>query len=616
MRRFTILSIAAAFCFAAQVRALPPDVLWTQTFGGNSFETCSSVQQTADGGFILGGGTESFGAGDRDFYLVKTDASGVQQWAQTYGGTEGEYGRSVQQTNDGGYIFAGYTYSYGAGLSDVYVIKTDDQGVLEWDQTIGGNSFDACWSVQQTIDGGYILAGYTQSFGNGQSDMYLVKIDDQGNFDWQQTFGNGDIERCQSVQQTSDNGYILGGYRQTSQPFGFDIYVVKTDDMGNLDWEQDYDEGGFESCRSVVQTADGGYALAGYTTSFGEGAEDMHLVKLDELGDMEWQKSFGGASADAAYSLSLTSDGGFIIGGSNYSLGNGFGEMYLVKTNSKGDFEWQQSEGGDDFDFCLSTHQTSDGGFIAAGRSNSFGTGTGDMYLVRLDGFPFVTVTMTPENPPIIIPPGGSSFNFNIEVHNHELNSQTFDIWTDAVLPSGGTFGPIIGPVNLTMPGGQAADRDRSQTVPGSAPFGEYSYQAFVGEYPNYIWSSDSFPFSKPATATSGLAVTGWGNTGDDFGDFASEETVTSPSSFALLGAYPNPFNPATTISYALPQIELVSVKVYDVTGSLAATIVDGWRVAGIHEVTFDASSLPSGVYFAHFIAGDSQQTMRLLLVK
>jgi len=191
------------------IRAQPPDTLWTATFGGNSDDYGQSVQQTSDGGYILGGYTNSFGAGNWDMYLVKTDSLGIMEWDTTFGGSSIDRCHSVQQTSDGGYILGGYTMSFG---NDMYLVKTDSQGHLEWQQTFGGNQTDHCRSVQQTSDGGYILGGYTLSFGAGVYDMYLVKTDPTGNLEWQQSFGGYSNDYGRSVQQTSDGGYILGGY--------------------------------------------------------------------------------------------------------------------------------------------------------------------------------------------------------------------------------------------------------------------------------------------------------------------------------------------------------------------------------------------------------------------
>jgi hypothetical protein len=203
---------------------------WNKTFGGSSADFATSVKQTSDGGYILAGYTFSFGSGESDFWLVKTDSSGGHEWNRTFGGDSYDFASSVQQTSDGGYILAGHTYSFGAGVSDFWLVKTDSSGNLEWDQTFGGSDSEFAYSVQQTFDGGYVIAGYTNSFGFG-GDFWFVKTDSSGNHEWNRTFGGSDFDQVHSVQQTSDGGYILAGYTN-SFGSGGDFWVIKTDSSG------------------------------------------------------------------------------------------------------------------------------------------------------------------------------------------------------------------------------------------------------------------------------------------------------------------------------------------------------------------------------------------------
>jgi len=187
---------------------------WSRTFGGSENDWGYSVQQTSDGGYILFGTTESYGAGDYDFWLIKTDAQGNKEWERTFGGSDWDWGTSVQQTRDGGYILLGGTWSYGAGDYDFWLIKTDSQGNKQWERTFGGSDWDWGISVQQASDGGYILLGYTESYGAGSADFWLIKTDSQGNKQWAKTFGGSEDDQGYSVQQASDGGYILlGGHR-------------------------------------------------------------------------------------------------------------------------------------------------------------------------------------------------------------------------------------------------------------------------------------------------------------------------------------------------------------------------------------------------------------------
>jgi hypothetical protein len=256
---------------------------WEQTFGGGDDDVGYSVQQTTDGGYIITGGTSSFGNGSSDVYLIKTDGSGTEQWTKTFGGTDHDYGFSVQQTTDGGYIITGRTGSF--GNADVYLIKTDGSGTEQWTKTFGGTDYEEGWSVQQTTDGGYIITGQTESFGNGYYAVYLIKTDGSGTEQWTKTFGGTDIDRGYSVQQTTDGGYIITGWTSSFGNGSSDVYLIKTDGSGTEQWTKTFGGTDNDNARSVQQTTDGGYIITGWTVSFGNGG-DVYLIKTDGNGNV------------------------------------------------------------------------------------------------------------------------------------------------------------------------------------------------------------------------------------------------------------------------------------------------------------------------------------------
>jgi hypothetical protein len=306
---------------------------FAKTYGGTGRDRAYSVQQTSDGGYIVAGYTQSFGAGNRDFFLIKTDANGNISWAKTYGGT---YATSVQQTSDGGYIVAGYTQSFGAGGGDFFLIKTDANGNIQWAKTYGGTDTDVATSVQQTSDGGYIVLGYTGSFGAGWIDIFLIKTDANGNVQWAKTYGGTSYDWFANVQQTSDGGYIMAGYTVSFGAGGADIFLIKTDTNGNIQWAKTYGGTNGDYASSVQQTSDGGYIVAGYTFSFGAGALDIFLIKTDTNGNIQWAKTYGGTNGDYASSVQQTSDGGYIVAGRTYSFGAGLSDIFLIKTDANG----------------------------------------------------------------------------------------------------------------------------------------------------------------------------------------------------------------------------------------------------------------------------------------
>jgi hypothetical protein len=299
------------------------NIQWAKTYGGIATGWTPSVQQTSDGGYIVA----DYASGD--IFLIKIDENGNIQWAKTYGGTYSDYPYSVQQTSDGGYIVAGETWSLGAGSADLFLIKTDANGNIIWAKTYGGTHYDVASSVQQTSDGGYIVVGTTRSFGAGSYDIFLIKTDANGNIIWAKTYGGTDRDGASSVQQTSDGGYIVAGETYSFGAGYSDAFLIKTDANGNIIWAKTYGGTYGDYACSVQQTSDGEYIVAGYG--------DIFLIKIDANGNIIWAKTYGGTYGDYAYSVQQTSDGGYIVAGETYSFGAGYSDAFLIKTDANGD---------------------------------------------------------------------------------------------------------------------------------------------------------------------------------------------------------------------------------------------------------------------------------------
>jgi len=380
---------------------------WQKCVGGLSDDYVHSIQQTADGGYIVAGETFS---NDRnvtgnhglyDYWVVKLTASGTLDWQKCLGGLNNDVGKSVQQTADGGYIVAGYTYSNDGnvtgnhGLIDIWVVKLDSTGSVLWEKCLGGLSSDSASSIQQTSDGGYIVAGYTNSndgnvTGNhGVEDCWIVRLDSAGTLLWQKCLGGSSSDYTSSIQQTADGGYIVAGYTWSTDGnvngnHGLgDYWVVKLGSTGTLLWQTCLGGSQNDYAYSIQQTADSGYVVAGASYSNdgnvtgNHGNFDYWVVKLDSTGTFIWQKCLGGLNDDTGRSVRQTADGGYVIAGitisndGNVTGNHGGADYWIVKLDSSGTLLWQTCLGGLDTDRAFSIQQTADNGYIVAGASYS-----------------------------------------------------------------------------------------------------------------------------------------------------------------------------------------------------------------------------------------------------
>ena len=447
---FTLLG-AQSFCLA-QI----PDTLWTKTFGGTDNDYAYDLKQTSDGGYILAG-SGTFGSGWWDIYLVKTDTNGDTIWTRFFDAVGPDWASSVHQTDDDGYIIAC------DGFTDV--LKLNEFGDSLWSHDYG----IIASSVWQTEDGGYVIGG------GASEGPCLIKTDSLGNVIWNRVYGNDYFGSAIYIQQTYDGGYIAVGTAYSEQSW-FDYYLIKTDGSGDTLWTRSYGSTGPEEAYCAEQTSDGGYILSGLF---------FWTVKTDAAGDTIWSCYYGYGEMGCAFSIQETQDGGYIIGGYIDPPGMEEAQFYLVKTDSYGNSIWESQYGGEEWDLCHGIRQTDDGGYVMTGWTNSFGIGGMDIWLIRL-GYPTAS---------------------------EEL------------------FFPV----------------------------------------PEYI---------------------------------------------SLSGNYPNPFNSSTTIKFYLDEPHSVILEVYDLLGRKVKTLLNEERTAGNHRIFFDASALPSGVYFCKLRAGNVVETERMVLMK
>ena len=371
-----LLSLPLAIQFAAATTG------WDKTYGGRHYDIARSIVQTNDGGYALAGFTESYGAGESDFWLVKVDSSGNEMWNRTYGGTEDDDAYCVIQTSDGGYALSGYTKSYGSDEWSYWLVKVDSLGNMQWNKTYAGLEHGSFWNAQtssvvQTDDGGYALAGFFPR-SKYESDFCLVKVDSSGDMQWNRTY-EGPVYTMVFLIRTSDGGYAMAG---TCGIAGIGFWLVKVDSSGNVQWNNKY-EGG--SLYSAVQTSDDGYILAG---NYIGAQDDVRLVKVDSSGNKMWNRTYGGSEDDSALCVVQTSDGGYALAGYTKSYGAGETDSWLVKVDSSGDMQWNKTYGGTWSDSLNSVIQTLDGGYALAGETHSYSSffpGVPDFWLIKTD---------------------------------------------------------------------------------------------------------------------------------------------------------------------------------------------------------------------------------------
>jgi uncharacterized delta-60 repeat protein len=452
-------------------------------------------------------------------------------WTKTFGGPDWEAAYSVQQTTDGGFIVAGQTNSYGTGGNDMYLIKTDDMGDILWTRTYGSPGSENAYSVQQTLDGGYILAGKTTAVNGGSPDVYLVKTNDSGDTLWTRTYGGEDDDDANSVIQTDDGYYITVGNTRSYGQGNSDFYFVETSPAADTVWDDTF--GGYANdYGQVVQETDDGYIMAGSTSNFGAGNFDAWLVRIDYEYEIFWHKTFGGAASDRAYDVQVTSDGGFIGAGYTESFGPGDKSYFLFKANANGDSLWARTYGGEDRDECKSVKQTPDGGYIMAGSTKSFGAGNYDWYIVRTD-------------------PNGDT------------------LWTKTL---GGTAADECSSVQLTNDGGYI--------IAGST-------RSF-GAGNSDIWLIKLAP------------------------DLVKIEKHENTARIPQLLIFPNPLTNQTCIKYTLVENSMVYLCIIDLYGKEEKVLCNLIQQKGSHELFIDSSDLPAGIYFCVLKTSEGTQTQKI----
>lgn len=311
------------------------DTLWSRTYGGSLADYGHDLILAPDSGFVIVGTTLSFGRGKEDLYLIRTNRYGDPLWSRTYGGAQTDEGWSIRATRDGGFILCGTTASSGAGYGDLWLIKVNSIGDSIWAKTYGGAGGESGFAVRETTDDGFIAVGCTGSFGEGYSSVYTVRVSSTGDSLWARTYGGAKADVGYSVENTLDLGFIIAG---STASFGLgysDAYIVKLDGAGNVEWQNTFGGTKDDRAYSVCPTVDGGYVIGGTTESFGAGGSDQYVVKADPLGYETWSRTFGGRQADYCRAIAINRAGNLVLAGYTYSFSSGGSDLYVSAVSNE-----------------------------------------------------------------------------------------------------------------------------------------------------------------------------------------------------------------------------------------------------------------------------------------
>lgn len=400
MRRALIFGLALLM-FLTLVALGQPVEEWNVTFGGNALDWGYSVLELTDGGYVIAGSTASYGSGQNDLWLIKTDYEGNELWNRTFGGDESDFSSEVLEMDDGGYLLLGSTKDDAIDDFNLLLIKTDSEGLEEWNKTFGGSKTDLSRDLLKTRDGGYVLGGDTESYGtDGSSDFWLIKVDPEGNESWNRTFGGIGSDYFGSVRETDDVGYILFGSTSSYGNGNFDLWLIKTDPEGHELWNRTFGEFRRDNGVSALQTEDGGYLLMGRTRvdNLGISGDVIWLIKTDSEGNEEWENTLEYENGSyVGVLIQSTNDGGYLISGDSIDLLKGLAmvesstvlddkgrDVFVIKVDSEGNELWRKTfeTPGLNYQHGLAK-ETKDGGYIVLFAADSYGKGR-DLWLIKL----------------------------------------------------------------------------------------------------------------------------------------------------------------------------------------------------------------------------------------
>ncbi len=464
-------------------------------------------------------------------------------WTKRFGGNRWDEGSSVRRLDDGGYIITGYSASFGDALGDFYVVRTDYHGNTIWENTYGGNDWDWAYCLATAPAGGFVTVGYSQSFGEGIGTIYFIKINGGGQIEWTKTYGSQFNDDARCVQRTKQhgigNGYIICGWTHHPE-YMRDVYLIRTDYDGDTLWTKRYGEDNDELGYWVSQTPDYGYVVTGAVRYNDNLCTDMYLLKTDPYGNTLWSRNYGGENYECAYQVIQDyHSGGYVLIGESKSFGTGDYDIYMVKTDAEGDTVWTRTYGGPGDEHGYKVLYEPDG-YVIVGSTESYGAGDFDIWLIKTD------------------------------VDGNAIGARTY--------------------------GGRGFD---------------YGFSVIKTDNNEYLITGTTGSFSSNGTFDAYLL-----KVHPDFTVGIDDDNMTIPDDIGLSQNYPNPFNAKTSIRFELTKQSQITLDIYDVLGNKITTLANDIYPAGNHNISFDAFRYASGIYFYKLDTGDYTETKKMLLIK
>lgn len=665
-----LLALTALLFLGAMAAAQPPDTIWTRAYGGTATDEADAICPISTGGFYVAGRSRALSP-QWDVWLLRINDLGDTLWTRAIGGAGNDFGTAVCEAEDGGAIVVGSTESFGAGSNDVYLVRTNGQGDTLWTRAYGGTSADFGYGIVRTFDGGYAVCG-SKGTAAQSLNMYLLKFSATNQLQWQRDYGASNVDEAFALRQTADGGFVLAGRSVPPGESVPDMYVVRVTAAGDTVWTHRYSAQAWEEATGILETVDGGFLVTGWVHETGGDPFDFYVVKTTAAGAVQWSHTYGGSANDRATSVQQATDGGYIVGGYTTSYGAGNNDFYFVKLTTSGDTLWTRTNGGGGSDILYGLAVTPDGGYIAAGSTMSFGGGSMNGWAVRLSGFSGVggtvrdmvthqplagvhvgavgqahyvvsdvlghyVLTLPPDTSYSIITFGPCvgrdtvaevpvfqdsitaldlavgvphsdvpQTSVNIVAHNHMASSETLRIYNTGmgVLDMHVTTSTVsparpwlsVNPAITQIEPGDSAHIVVTVT-PDTTDTGVFDYYGYLTLH------SNSCPDSARQVDVIAIVLD------------ADDGLAAAPLSFSL-GAYPNPFNPSTTLTFTLPKDEVAKLIIYDITGRAVQTLMEGFQSAGVHHFTINASAWASGLYLARLQTPSTSLMQKLLLLK